>query len=123
MDKVLVARQLRFRAYMLSGLATSIFGTRSNLLGSISDSPPLCFLSGLMLASFLQQSLELGVQMDDLWKLMSEKKASKTIIHPKYAYLYPNFNDDSEKYICVNIFGNIEFRNDKSFLLRSGHLL
>jgi hypothetical protein len=145
MDKVLHARQLRFRACMVTFIVASSLGSitkldrmidymdtleliqylfSSTLIGGSSLALiPFCLI-GLMIHENSASSFRVEKHANDLWNLIYQKNEFLDIVKPKYRKLYQPNDFNKDLHLHVSTFGNIKYSPEEDeFTFREQHLL
>lgn len=126
MDKVMHARQLRFRACMATVIVSTTLGTmamshhkgKAHPLGIIQ-----CIFIGALTYTFSKPSFRVEKHTDDLWKLIQQKNDVLDIIKLKHKGLYQPTDFNKDLHLHVSTFGNINYSYKKVFTLRNQHSL
>lgn len=122
-EKILTARQLRFRACMGTALAASALGVGYDLFRNLSISLPLWCSMGLIIQSGNLSSFRVAKHTNDLWNLIRQKIEFIDIIKPKYMEHYQQCDFNKDMYISISTFGNISYYDQKSLSFRQNYLL
>lgn len=122
-EKILTARQLRFRACMGTTLAASALGVGYDLFRNISITLPLWCSLGLIIQSDNFSSFRVAKHTNDLWNLIRQKNEFIDIIKPKYREYYQQCDFNKDMYINISTFGNISYYDQNSLSFRQNCLL
>jgi hypothetical protein len=123
-EKILTARQLRFRACMGTVLAASTLGASLNLLRNISMAiVPVYSFMGLITQGDSLSSFRVAKHTNDLWNLICQKNEFIDIIKPKYREFYQECDFNKDIYINISTFGNIQYSDQNSLSFRQNYLL
>lgn len=123
LDKVLKARQLRFRTCMGMALTSGMIGESCGIaLGhflskDIGHGSYLGGTLGLSTGFCILLDINVSGQTDKLWKTISKKNELMDIIGPKYKDLYRK-NDFSAVSLSLSTLGNIQFSKGPHFSFR-----
>lgn len=122
MDKVLYARQLRFRACMATVLVASTFGHIA-IKYNLGRTHPLIKIHhisiGMAVHYFSSSIFRVGKHTHDLWVLIDQKRLDG-IIKPKHQEKYP-LSNLQELHMHVTTFGNIRYSAHDKFTFRDKH--
>lgn len=126
MDKVLHARQLRFRACMATVIVASTFGTFAisrhkgrNLSSGVIN----CIFVGLLIHTISSPSFRVKKHTQDLWNLIHQKNEVLDIVKPNYRDEYKPTDFNKDLHLYVSTFGNINYSDQRVFTLRNQHSL